>query len=200
MEVILQENYPSLGYVGDKVRVRSGYARNFLVPRGIAVEASSRNAKLVQHKVAAIQAKRAKLKNEAIEFGKRFEGIVLEFTLKAGEQGKSFGSISNKDIDAALKKHGIEVERKQIRIVDSIRTAGDHKAEVKLHSEVVVAVTVRVVQEKIVERNAEDGEGRKDGRRRKGRSAKNTSESVEAGTAENGSADAVEAGAEGDEA
>lgn len=166
MEVILQENYPSLGYVGDRVKVRPGYARNFLVPRGIAVEATSRNAKLLQHRVAAIQAKKAKLKNAAAEFGKKFEGLTLEFTLKLGEQGKSFGSISTKDIDAALKKQGIEVERKQIRIPDAIRTPGEHKAEVKLHAEVIIPLAIKVIQEKAPEKSAEAGEGRK---RRRGK-------------------------------
>lgn len=189
MEVILQENYPSLGYVGDRVKVRPGYARNFLVPRGIAVEATSRNAKLLQHRVAAIQAKKLKLKNAAIEFGKKFEGLVLEFTIKLGEQGKSFGAISNKDIDASLKKQGIEIERKQIRIPEAIRTPGDHKAEVKLHAEVIVPLAIKVIQEKSAEKSADSAEGKK---RRKGKEKSEQDAAAEVMSEEAAEAEAAE--------
>lgn len=148
MEVILTTDYPALGYVGDKVAVRPGFARNYLLPRGIAVEALSRNAKLLKHRMTAIQAKRLKLKMHAEEVAKRFEGILLEFTLKMSDQGRSFGSVTVKDIEEALKAKGLEVDRKQIRLQDAVKRAGTYEATVKLHSEVSIPVTIRVLADK----------------------------------------------------
>lgn len=148
MEVILKEDYLALGYVGDRIKVRGGFARNFLLPRGIAIEASARNERLLNHQLAAILSKRQKRKAEAEEFGKVVSQIIVEFTLKIGEQGRSFGSITARDIEAALKNLGYTVDRKQIRIVEPIRTAGAHKVDVKLHAEVSVPLQVKVIAEK----------------------------------------------------
>jgi large subunit ribosomal protein L9 len=145
MEVILREDYLPLGYIGDTVRVKRGYARNFLVPRGLAVEASAHNDRLLKHKLGAIVAKRLKKKAEAEQFGGILQQVIVEFTLKVGAQGKSFGSITTRDIDTSLKTLGYEVDRRQIRIVDPIKGAGLHKVEVKLHSEVAVALQVKVM-------------------------------------------------------
>ena len=102
VDVILIEDFPSLGHIGDMFKVKPGYARNFLIPRGIAVDASSTNGKLLKHKQAGIQAKRAKLKIQAEEFGKKLSSQPLKFTLKAGESGKAFGAITAKDIETQL--------------------------------------------------------------------------------------------------
>jgi len=144
MEVILKEDYLPLGYIGDKVSVRGGFARNFLLPRGVAVEASGRNARMLNHQLSAIIAKRVKRKGEAEAFGAVLQQVTVEFTLKMGEQGKSYGSVTTKDIEASLKALGYEVNRKQIRIPEQIRAAGTYQIEVKLHSEVVIPVQVKV--------------------------------------------------------
>src|ERR1700748_3672382 len=115
MEVILQSNFPTLGYVGDRVNVANGYARNYLIPRGIAVESSSKNDRQIAHLVASIDHKKAKLRSEAEEQAKKFESTVLEFKLKTGEAGKVFGSITSKDVESALKAKGFDVMRKQIK-------------------------------------------------------------------------------------
>ena len=149
MDVVLQENYPSLGYVGDLVKVKRGFARNFLIPRGIAVDANSSGAKILNHKLFAINAKKAKLKAEAETYAKILDSVALDFTLKAGDQGRSFGSVTAKDIETALKARGYVVDKKQVRIIDPIRTGGTFKVTVKLHSEVSAQITLNVTAEKI---------------------------------------------------
>lgn len=145
MEVILRADYISLGYIGDKVKVRRGFARNFLIPRGIAVEASSGNQKLLKHKLAGIVAKRVKKKAEAEAFAKILGQVTVEFTIKMGAGGKSFGAVTTRDIEASLKSLGYEVDRRQLRINDTIKGPGVYPVEVKLHSEVTVDIQVKVV-------------------------------------------------------
>jgi len=145
MEVILREDYISLGYVGDTVRVSRGFARNFLIPRGIAVEASSQNERALKHKLGAIMAKRIKMKQEAEAYAKVLEQVTVEFTLKMGGQGKSFGSVTSRDIEASLKSLGYNIDRRQIRLSETIKGPGVYKVEIKLHSEVTVLVQVRVI-------------------------------------------------------
>ena len=169
MEVILQENYPSLGYVGDRVQVKRGYARNYLLPRGIAIEAKSRSAKELKHKLAAIEAKRAKLKITAQEDGERLAAVRLEFTLKVGKGGKTFGSISVKDIERELNAKGHPVQRKQIRLGEPIRSLGDSEVQVKLHAEVEIPILVHVEGELMKDAQKEQesaGKGRKKGRKK----------------------------------
>jgi large subunit ribosomal protein L9 len=145
MEVILREDYISLGYIGDTVKVRRGFARNFLIPRGIAVEASSGNERQLKHKLSAIVAKRVKKKAEAEAFAKVLGQVTVEFTLKVGAKGKSFGTITSRDVEASLKALGYEVDRRQIRINETIKGPGVYAVEVKLHSEVSVPVQVKVI-------------------------------------------------------
>ncbi|MCO6430011.1 MAG: 50S ribosomal protein L9 [Deltaproteobacteria bacterium] len=167
MEVVLQQDYPALGYVGDKIRVRPGYARNYLIPRGIAVELASRNAKQLRHRLTQIEAKRAKLKKAAEEYGKNFEGMILEFHLKIGEKGKSFGAVSVRDIENALKERNVQVDRKQIRLHDAIKAGGDYPVEIKLHSEVIVPITARVIVERLKSSTEKDEKPARKGRGRK---------------------------------
>lgn len=145
MEVILREDYISLGYIGDTVRVRRGFARNFLIPRGIAVEATSGNERQLKHKLSAIVAKRIKKKAEAEAYGKVLSQVTVEFTLKVGAKGKSFGSVTSRDVEASLKTLGYNVDRRQIRINETIKGPGVYSVDVKLHSEVTVPVQVKVI-------------------------------------------------------
>jgi large subunit ribosomal protein L9 len=170
MEVILREDFISLGYIGDKVKVRRGFARNFLIPRGIAVEASSANERALQHKLGAIVAKRLKKKAEAQAFGQVLQQVTVELTLKVGGQGKSFGSITAKDIEDALKGLGYAVDRRQIRLAEVIKGAGLYKVDVRLHSEVVVAVQVKVLAAQVAApaSDEERGKGRKRSKKAKG--------------------------------
>ncbi len=144
MEVLLIEDFPALGYVGDTVQVRNGYARNFLFPRGIAVDFASRKAKEFNHIMAGITAKRSRLRGEAEELGKKVSAERLSFELKVGAGGKAFGSVGTRDILKALQDRGYAIDKKQVRLNDIIKSAGEFEAEIQLHSEVVVPVTVDV--------------------------------------------------------
>jgi large subunit ribosomal protein L9 len=174
MHVILKENYPSLGYVGDQVSVRGGFARNYLIPRGIAIEASTRNERLLKHLLTSINAKRVKLRAQAQEFSAKLEKVTLEFTLKLGKGGKSFGSVTARDVLAELEKQGIALDRRQVRLSEVVKGAGDYNAEVRLHSEVVAKVPFTVKAEKPVQEAAPviDGEQPK----RRGRKSKKDDE------------------------
>ncbi len=147
MQVILSEDYPSLGYVGDTVTVKRGFARNFLIPRGIAVEIASSSARVLAHRMAHIHAIKARKRAEAEKFGGNIAGIVLEFSLKFGESGKSFGSITARDIEEALSARGFSVDRRQIKLSEPIRMAGDYRIQVKLHSEIAVPITISVISD-----------------------------------------------------
>jgi large subunit ribosomal protein L9 len=145
MDVILTEDYPSLGYIGDTVTVKRGFARNFLIPRGKAVEVTSTSAKTLAHKMGQINALKARKKAEAEKFSSSIAGIVLEFGLKFGQSGKSFGSVTTRDIEEALAARGFIVDRRQIKLQEPIRLAGDYRISVKLHAEVTAPITVSVV-------------------------------------------------------
>lgn len=144
MEVLLVEDYPALGYVGDTVQVRNGYARNYLIPRGIAVDFGSRRAKEFQHILTGITAKRARLRGEAEELGKKVSGERLAFDLKVGSGGKAFGSIGVRDIVKQLQERGYALDKKQVRLADTIKTAGEFEAQIQLHSDVLVPVSIEV--------------------------------------------------------
>jgi large subunit ribosomal protein L9 len=181
MEVILQENYPSLGYVGDRVSVKGGFARNFLIPRGLALEASSRNERLLKHKLQHVMAKRMRMRTEAEEFAKKLGGIVLSFTLKMSDGGKSFGAITSKDVEAAFSAAGHPVDRKQIKMTETLRRAGEFTVSVKLHAEVTAQVPVKIaaeVAEVKASRKDVDGEPKKGRGRKKAKDAAEASESV----------------------
>lgn len=174
MEVILREDYLPLGYVGDTVRVKRGFARNFLIPRGVAIEASSPNERALKHKLTAIVAKRVKKKVEAEQFGNILQQIIVEFTLKVGSGGKSFGAVTARDVEAALKNLGYAVDRRQIRLLDVIKTPGMHKAEVKLHSEVAIPLQIKVLAAQV----AAPADGAAKGKGKRG-SKKKSAESAE---------------------
>ena len=182
MEVILRENFPTLGYVGDLVNVKRGYARNFLIPRGIAVESSSRNSALLRHKLSAIAARRAKLKVEAEEYSKKLSSVVLEYTLKLGEGGKVFGSIGTKDIEATFKAAGFEISKTQIKLTEAIKKAGEYAVIVKLHADVSVTFPVKV-QSETPKKKADAEEGAEKPKRR-GRGRKSADAAQEEGAVE----------------
>ena len=147
MEIILAKSYPSLGFIGDKVSVKNGYARNFLIPQGIGVEATSRNARQLNHKMKQIAAAREKARLEAEEVAARLRTTPIEFTLKIGEHGKSFGSLGTRDIENFLSEKGFELNRKQIVLQEQIKSGGSFDFQVKLHSDVTVDLVANVTVE-----------------------------------------------------
>lgn len=195
MEVILQKNYPNLGYVGDRVKVAAGFARNFLLPRGFALEASGKNERQIAHVLAGVNKHKAKMRAEASELSNRISRAVLEFTLKTGEAGKIFGSVTTKDIESALKTQGFDVVRKQIRLAEAIKKPGEYTVSIKLHAEVSADLKAIVKSDApVVKADAAEGtEGgapkKKGGRGRKSAKAAEGSESAAASE----KTDAVEA-------
>ena len=165
MEVILREDFPLLGYLGDRVVVKRGYARNYLVPQGIAVEVGSGRAKALNHTIAQIEAQRAKRLSAASDLAKRLSDLILEFTLKAGENGRTFGSVTAKDIEESLVEKGFDIDRRNIRMPggSALKNLGEVEVDVKLHTEVLQQVRVRIRAEKVAVVAAESEDVAADG-------------------------------------
>ena len=144
MEVILREDVPHLGTIGDIVKVRPGYARNYLLPRGLAAVADKRNLGALEHERRLVEEKRRRVVSAAEEVSKRLASTRLVIQARAGEEGKLFGSVTNIDIERALAEQGFTVERRRIRLDEPIKTLGDHKVAVTLAAGVSAEVTVSV--------------------------------------------------------
>ena len=155
MKVILTEDVANLGKLGDTVEVKKGFARNFLIPRNLAVVASSRNVKTQQHQLQDIERKVAKAVEDAQTMGEKLDGVSVTLTRKAGETGRLFGSVTNMDIADALAEDGITVDRKDIILEDPIRELGDFEVSIKLPHEVSATIKVTVIgeaeEEKVIE-------------------------------------------------
>lgn len=148
MEVILLEKVENLGAMGDRVKVRSGYGRNFLLPQGKATLATAANIEKFEAIRAELEAKSAELLTRAQGRAKLLDGVSVKLTAKAGNEGKLFGSIGNADIAAALTEQGVEIERREVHMADGpIRLLGEHTVEIVLHSELSVTVPVEVTGE-----------------------------------------------------
>ncbi len=148
MEVILQQDLDELGLEGDIVKVAKGYARNYLIPKGIALEAISRNIKALEQKRKKIEINRLKAKESAEQVKQQLEAIDITITHKAGEGGKLYGSVTSMDIAAFLESKGIIINRKKIILEKPIKEIGEFKASVKIYPEVTGEVKVIVVSGK----------------------------------------------------
>ena len=147
MQVILQKDYPQLGFIGEQVVVKSGFARNFLIPQGIALEINKRNEKFYRNKLQQIQSKKQGLLTTAQEVGEKLQAETFEFKLKVGAKGKSYGSITSRDIHKTVTDKGFELDRNQILLSEPIKKAGEFRFQAKLHSDVVVDVSAQVFAE-----------------------------------------------------
>jgi large subunit ribosomal protein L9 len=147
MEIILREDVEHLGARGDVVKVASGYARNFLLPKKLAVAATDSNRKIVEQERQAHLRKEAKLVGEAQDLGKMLTAVSVTIARKAGETDQLFGSVTAADIADALTAQHYNIERRNIRLDEPIRTLGEHKVPVRLHREVTVEITVNVTRE-----------------------------------------------------
>jgi large subunit ribosomal protein L9 len=148
MEIILLQKIENIGAIGDRVRVKSGYARNYLIPQGKATLATAENIAKFEARRAEIEAKAAAELGVAQARAKKLEGLVLKITMQAGSEGKLFGSVGTVDIAEAIGKQGVAVERSEVRLPDGpLRTAGDHEIELHLHTDVNVPVKVVIVAE-----------------------------------------------------
>jgi|SRR5881394_691654 len=148
MEVILLEKVKNVGGIGDRVRVKSGFARNFLIPQGKATLATSANIEKFEARRAELEAKAATELEAARARAKKLEGQVLRLKAQAGSEGKLFGSIGTVDIAEACGKLGVPVERSEVRMHEGpLRVIGEHKVELHLHADVNVELTVVVESE-----------------------------------------------------
>jgi large subunit ribosomal protein L9 len=147
MEVILREDVPDLGTVGDVVKVKPGYARNYLLPRGLAVVADRRNIGVLEHQKRLVADKRERDRRHAETVAQTVSGIRLTIKARAGEEGKLFGSVTNIDIEKALTDRGVAIERRRIRLEDPIKSIGEHVVPVHLAGGVTAQVTVVVEPE-----------------------------------------------------
>jgi len=146
MEVILLERVSKLGQIGDTVKVKDGFARNFLLPNGKALRATEANKKKFEGMKAQIEAQNLERKQEAEAVAKKVDGKSVILVRQAGETGQLYGSVSSRDIADALTKDGVSVERRQIVLNAPIKTIGLHVLPVALHPEVEVKITVNVAR------------------------------------------------------
>jgi large subunit ribosomal protein L9 len=148
MQVILMEKVHNLGNLGDVVKVKDGYARNFLIPQGKAKRATEENLKVFEAKRAELEKAQAAALAEAQSRGAKLEGLVLKITQKAGVDGRLFGSVTNYDIVEQLEKQGHKLERSNVRMpAGPLKQVGDYPIELDLNGDVVVTITVSVVGE-----------------------------------------------------
>jgi len=146
-EVILMEDVPGLGYTGDLVRVSPGYARNYLLPRNLAAPATDATRKRVEKRKIEAEARRIKDREAALAVAERIKALTLALKVKAGSEGKLFGSVTALDIVGALKTQGVSVEKQQVIIGEAIKSVGEHKVTVKLLQDLSAELKVQVSPE-----------------------------------------------------
>jgi large subunit ribosomal protein L9 len=147
MEVILREDVDKLGTRGQVIKVAPGYARNFLLPKRLAVAATESNKKIVEQERQAALRREAKEQADASELGKMMSGLTLKVTQKVGENDQLFGSVTAKDIADLLEQQHYTIDRRKILLDSPIRTLGEHKVQIRLHRDVTAEITVNVTKE-----------------------------------------------------
>jgi len=147
MKVILTKDMDNLGKAGAMVEVKPGYGRNYLLPRQLAVPATAKNMRQLEHQKSGILSRAAKEKTNMAAMANKLNAIELRFTRKSCAENKLFGSVTSKDIHEQLVAQGYEVERKQIHLPEPLKEIGTHEVQVKLHSEVSAKIKVTVAAE-----------------------------------------------------
>lgn len=147
MEVILKEDVQHLGRIGDVVQVRAGYARNYLLPHGLVLVANKKNLRAYEHQKRMVGSQKEKVEKAARSAADKLAGVALTIRVKTGEEGRLFGSVTNMDIEAALRQQGVEIDRRKIQLSEPLKVLGDHEVPVRLTSSVTVNVRVSLVPE-----------------------------------------------------
>lgn len=147
MKVILKEDVETLGKRGDTIKVTDGYARNYLIPKGLAMEATSISAKAIEHERKLIAKRAEKEKKNAESLLASFAGVSVSIARKTADQEKLFGSVTTKDIEKALEEKGHKVDRKQIVLDEPIKQIGEYPVKIKLYPGIVAEIAVKVVEE-----------------------------------------------------
>ncbi|HEX9779156.1 MAG TPA: 50S ribosomal protein L9 [Geopsychrobacteraceae bacterium] len=144
MNIILKENVDGLGMIGDTVTVKPGYARNYLVPKGLALVANEGNVRELEHQKRQLSRKLEKARTDAEGIKARIEKVSCAFSQRAGEDGKLFGSVTSMDIEGKIQAAGIELDRKKIQLAEPIKSLGEHLVSIKLDAGVVAELKVVV--------------------------------------------------------
>ena len=147
MKVILKEDIPKLGTMGETVKVAPGYGRNYLIPQGKAVLATNKNLKELEHQRQLILRKADLVRKDAESFAEKFRGLTLTLVRKVVGEDKIYGSVSVGDISQALEEAGVEIERRMIKLDEPIKSLGEFQVSVKVHADVTAELTVQVVKE-----------------------------------------------------
>jgi large subunit ribosomal protein L9 len=144
VQLILSEDVPNLGRPGDVVKVRAGYARNYLLPRRLAVEANSKNLRAFEHQKSMAMRRRETNKELALKLKQQLEALTLTIGANAGDEGKLFGSVTNIDIERSLRERGFDIERRKILLAEPIKQLGEFTVPVRLDPEVEAGVKLTV--------------------------------------------------------
>jgi len=147
MEVILKEDIVNVGKIGEVVRVRDGYARNFLLPRGLVLIANKKNLKTFEHHKKIVGDQKEKVMRNAKAVGDQLAAVSLVIPMKVGEEGKLFGSVTNMQIEKALKAKGLNVDRRKIHLDAPIKSAGDYEVPIRLSADLTVPLKLSVVSD-----------------------------------------------------
>ena len=147
MKVIMKEDVASLGKRGDTVKVSDGYARNYLIPKGLALEATGKNINVLEHTKKLIAQQSEKERKKAESLVQQYSGVTVTIPCKVGEMDRLFGSVTGKDIEQALVEKGFEVDKKQIVIEEPIKSLGEHRVKIKLYPGVFADIAVTVIRQ-----------------------------------------------------
>ena len=147
MEIILQEEVANLGQIGDVVKVRDGYARNYLLPRGLAVQANRRNVRVLEHNKRLVAVKKERVQRQAQTLLDQLSALSLTIPAKAGEEGRLFGSVTNIDLEAALKEQGLTLDRRRILLDEPIKQLGSYEVPVNLGGALRANIKLEVTAE-----------------------------------------------------
>jgi len=147
MEVILKEDVANLGKIGEVVRVRDGYARNYLLPRGLVLVANKKNLKIFEHQKKIVGDQKQKIVRHAQTVSDQLATVAVVIPMKVGEEGRLFGSVTTMQIEKALKAKGVNVERRKIHLNEPIKIVGDYEVPIRLSADVTVPLKVSVVPE-----------------------------------------------------
>jgi large subunit ribosomal protein L9 len=158
MEVILKEDVANLGFRGEVVKVADGYARNYLLPRKLAMQATETNKAVIEQMKAAAARRSATEKTKAEEFALKLDAVALTFTRKTGEAGHLFGSVTSADVAAELAAQGFEVDRRKIQLGDPLKSVGEYTVAIRLHREVSARLKVKVQGEEPEEKKEPEHE------------------------------------------
>jgi large subunit ribosomal protein L9 len=145
MEVILKEDIVNVGKIGEVVRVRDGYARNYLLPRGLVLVANKKNLKTFEHHKKIVGDQKQKILRNAQALGDQLAAVSLVIPMKVGEEGRLFGSVTNMQIEKALKAKGLNVERRKIHLDAPIKVVGDYEVPIRLSADVTMPLKISVV-------------------------------------------------------